>query len=177
MTHILAKPFARDVGAAAPKKAAAKAAAVKILAIVDGSASTGRVLKYLLELPGNRQAIEVILLNIQPKPQEWRTRGYGWFQREAIRDRLINDLGKRVVASAAQRLDSAGIANHAYIEIGEAADTILRRAGDENCDLIVMAEPPPGLLRRWLMQQSGIAIGSVASVLIHLAPVPVVVAR
>ena len=157
------------------KTAAGDARPLKILAVVDGSERTGHVVKYLLELSANRGRIEVILLNVQPKPQDWRLRGYGWFQRDAIHDRLINDLGKRVIASAARHLDGGGVAHKDRIELGEAGETILRCAHEEDCGLIVLGEPRPGAIRSWLMRTLKFAIGSLGSFVIQLARVPVVV--
>lgn len=149
----------------------------RILAPVDGSASTGLVTKYLIDLQRSYGIIEVVLLNVQPKPQEWRTRGYGWFHREEIEDRLINDLGQRIVRSAGRQLDGAGIPHKERVEIGEPVETIVRYARQENCDLIVLAESAPGAIRRWLLRTAGISMGSAASILVHLAPIPVLVAK
>jgi nucleotide-binding universal stress UspA family protein len=151
--------------------------ALRILATVDGSERTGRVINYLLGLHALRAPLEVVLLNIQSEPEDWRLRGYGWFKREEIRDRLINDLGRPAVASAGRQLDSAGITHKDRIELGEAADTIIRCAREEDCDLIVLAEASPGVIRRWLMRAAGLSIGSLASVVIGFSHVPVVVAK
>jgi nucleotide-binding universal stress UspA family protein len=117
----------------------------------------------------------VVLLNVQPEPQDWRLRGYGWFHREAIRDRLMNNLGARVIASAARHLDSAEIAHKDRIELGEPAETILRCATEENCDVIILAERRLGRIRRWLVRGARVSIGSVAHLIVHVAPVPVLV--
>ena len=156
---------------------AAERKTLRVLAAVDGSQSTSFVLKQLIELQKNRAAIEVVLLNVQPKPQEWRLRGYGSFKREEIEDRLINDLGGKVMASAGQKLDSVGILHQHRIELGDPIETIVRCARDEGCDLIVLAEAPPGAVRRWLMTALGLAMGSAVSVVVHLAPMPVLVAK
>ena len=83
--------------------------ALKVLAVIDGSERTGRVLDYLKGPALHRTALEVVLLNMQPEPEEGRLRGYGSFKKQVIRDRLINDLGRRVVSSASRRLDQVGI--------------------------------------------------------------------
>ena len=149
----------------------------RILVPLDGSESTGLVMNYLVGLQRSYGTIEVVLLNVQPKPQEWRTRGYGWFHREEIEDRLINDLGRRIVRSAFRQLDGAGIPHKERVEIGEPVETILQCAQQENCDLIILAERAPGAIRRWLLQTAGISMGSAASILVHLAPIPVLVAK
>ena len=157
------------------KRVAANPTPLRILAAVDGSECTGRVVKYLLNLYSRHQAVEIVLLNTQPEPQDWRMRGYGWFHRQAVHDRLINDLGKRVVASAGRHLEAAGVAYKGRIELGDPTETIVRCSREENCDLILLAEPTPGVFRKWLMRTAGVTIGSVASIVIHFAPVPVVV--
>jgi nucleotide-binding universal stress UspA family protein len=120
-------------------------------------------------------AIEVILLNVQPKPQDWRMRGYGWFQRGSVYDRLINDLGSRIVTSAARHLDGAGIPLKSRIELGEAGKAILECAREEDCNLIVLAQDRVGHVPDWLMRTARLSIGSITSFVVHFARVPVVV--
>ena len=115
--------------------------ALRMLVAIDGSEGSGRVLNHVLRLQQRYGAVEVVVLNVQPKPQDWRLRGWGWFQREAIHDRLINDLGRRVIASAGRQLDAAGIIHRSRIELGEAAEIIAHCAREEDCDLVVLAEP------------------------------------
>jgi nucleotide-binding universal stress UspA family protein len=158
------------------KRTAGKKSPLRVLAVVDGSESTGRVTKCLLDLHARDGALDVVLLNIQPLPAVGRLRGYGSFRRAEIDDRLINDLGKRVVASAARHLDAANIAHKDRIELGDTAGTIVRCADEEKCDLIVLGESQPSVVHQWLMRTTGAVIHSVASVVIHLARVPVLVA-
>jgi nucleotide-binding universal stress UspA family protein len=147
---------------------------LRVLVAIDGSEGTGRVLNHVLRLQQRYGGVEVVVLNVQPKPQDWRLRGWGWFQREAIHDRLINDLGRRVIAGANRQLDAAGIAHRDRIELGEAGETIARCAREEGCDLVVLTEPRPGAVRAWLMRKSGLSPGSIASIVVHLAGIPVV---
>jgi nucleotide-binding universal stress UspA family protein len=147
---------------------------MKILALVDGSERTGRVLQYLLGLAKTCAPIEVVVLNVQPRPDEWRMRGYGWFKREEIRDRLTNDIGKRIVTVDKRTLDGAGIQSQTRIEIGEQVETITRCADEERADLVIVPERAPGFLRRWLLNTAHLPIGSAASVVLQLVSVPVV---
>jgi nucleotide-binding universal stress UspA family protein len=174
----LAEPNARIAAGAAENRNTRERipVALRILAVVDGSEGSGRVVKCLLRLCSGRGPIEVVLLNVQPQPQQWRMRGYGWFQREAILDRLINDLGRRVIASAARHLESAGLTHKDRIELGDAGETIVRCASEEDCDLIVLAEPRAGAVRAWLARRLRLSVGSPAGLVINLARVPVVVA-
>src|SRR5215203_2970419 len=57
----------------------------KILAVVDGSARTADVLEFLIAQSGGGPPQEVVLLNVQPLPEDWRLRGYGSFKQEEIR--------------------------------------------------------------------------------------------
>ena len=155
---------------------AAEVDTLKVLAVVDNSESTNAVLRQVHELSRNG-SVDVLLLNVQPKPQDWRLRGYRSFKRDEVEDRLISDLGGKVVESAGRQLSAAGLMHRHRIELGESAETILRCAREENCDLIVIAEPPPRSLRRWLIRTCSIVIGSAASVVAQLSPVPVVVAK
>jgi nucleotide-binding universal stress UspA family protein len=149
----------------------------KVLAVVDGSARTVDVLEFLVAQAEGSAPNEVVVLNVQPLPEDWRLRGYGSFMRGEIRDRLINDRGRPIVTSAAVHLERAGIAHKERVEIGESAETIERCAREESCEQIVMAEPRSGALRRWLARRAGITIGSVVSQLLELAERPVVVVR
>ena len=167
----------RTAPAGSPDARAGRNRSLRVLAVVDGSECTGRVIKYLLQQRALGMTFEVILLNVQPQPQDWRLRGYGWFKRDAIRERIIADLAQPALASTGRQLDSAGIAHRGRIELGEASETIVRCAQEESCDLIVLAEPSPGVVRRWLIQSARVSIGSVASAVVALARVPVVVAH
>jgi nucleotide-binding universal stress UspA family protein len=150
---------------------------LKVLAVIDGSERTGRVLDYLRGLAVRGAKLETVLLNVQPQPEDGRLRGYGSFKRQVIHDRLINDLGGRIVSSARRRLGQAGILHKERIEIGDAAETILRVAREERCELILLGEAHPGVVRRWLAQAIGVAVGSICSRVVQLADVPVVVVK
>jgi nucleotide-binding universal stress UspA family protein len=176
MTDLLPRTAAPAVSPE-PRTRQAGNTPLRVLALVDGTEAAGRVTKCLLDLQARNDAIDVVLLNVQPAPATGRLRGYGSFRRADVDDRLINDLGKRAVTSAARHLDAAGIAHKDRIELGDPIETIVRCADEEKCDLIVLAEPDPGPLRQWLMKAGALTIHSVVSVVIHLANVPVLVAR
>ena len=167
--HVAARPAERAVETKLPTR--------KILAVVDGSERTGRVLEYLIGLIESGVPIEVVVLNVQPKPEDWRLRGYGSFKQDEVHDRLMNDLGKPIVTSVGRRLDQGGISHKNLIELGDPTDTILRCAREERCDLIVLSEDRPGAFRKWLTTALGLSFGSVASKVVQLAEIPVVVVK
>jgi nucleotide-binding universal stress UspA family protein len=63
------------------------------------------------------------------------------------------------------------------IEVGDPAETILRVASEEGCDLILLGDEHPGALRRWLPKVTGLSLATVASQVVQLAAVPVVVVK
>lgn len=149
----------------------------KILAAVDGSERTNRVVDYLLSLAKKDKSIKVVVLNVQNEPEKWRLRGYESFKKDEIIDRLTRDVGGPIVRGVGRRLGRAGIAHDLRVEIGEPVETIIRCAAEEGCDLIVVGDPRPGVVRRWLTQTAGITFGSVAGKVVQLARKPIVVAR
>jgi nucleotide-binding universal stress UspA family protein len=148
----------------------------KVLAVVDGSARTADVIEFLVEQAADC-AQEVVVLNVQPQPESWRLRGYETFKQDEVHDRLVNDLGKPVVASVASALDRVGIGHKERVEIGKIAETIERCAREEDCEQIILAEPRSGALRRWLARQAGVTVGAVVPQLLELTDRPVVVVR
>jgi nucleotide-binding universal stress UspA family protein len=175
MTDVL-DPHTSNAARRKPGGTAERHAPLRILAVLDGSESTGQVTKYLLDLHAGGGALEVVLLNVQPAPEVGRLRGYGSFRRADVDDRL-GELGRRVVTSAARHLDAARVPHKDRIELGEPVQTIVACADEEKCDLIVLGESSPGALRRWLMRTTGVVVNSVASVVIHLAHARVLIAR
>ncbi len=179
MTAVRTKGIGERNVAARPTSRAVKIkhSTQKIQAAVDGFERTGRVLEYLIGLAESGIPIEVVVLNVQPAPEDWRLRGYRSFKQDEVHDRLVNDLGKPIVASVGRRLDQEGIAHKDRIELGEIAETILRCANEERCNLILVSEPRSGAFRRWLTKTVGLTFASVASDVVQLAEVPVVVVK
>ena len=122
---------------------------------------------------GDSIATHVVVLNAQPKPQEWQTRGIA---REAIRDRL-QELGHKATTLITERLEQAQISAKPRVELGDPADTIIRCAKEEGCDLIVMAAKRLGRVRSALVRNTGVTWGSVAAQVVKLADIPVVVVK
>ena len=63
------------------------------------------------------------------------------------------------------------------VEVGAPAETILRVAGEETCDVILLSEAPVGNLRRWLCKVTGLLVATVATHVAQLAAIPVVVVK
>lgn len=145
----------------------------RILAAVDGSEQANTIADYIADRFGGSIATYVVVLNAQPRPQEWQTRGTA---REAIHDRL-QELGHKATAPVSERLEQAHIATKPRIELGDPADTIIRCAKEEGCDLIVMSTKPLGQVGSALVRSTGATWGSVAAQVVKLSEIPVVVVK
>ena len=149
----------------------------RVLAVVDGSERTGRVVDQVKSLASVEKPIEVVLLNVQPAPADGRLRGYGSFKREEIKARLLDGLGRRAVTTAGRVLAHAGIEHKHRVEIGEVVATILRVATEEGCDLVLVGGPSPGPLQKWLQKATGLLVATMAGQVAELADVPVVLVK
>jgi nucleotide-binding universal stress UspA family protein len=148
----------------------------RILAVVDGTERTNRVVEFITSLAARRTAIEVVVLNVQSKRHDHRLRGYQTFKRGDIDDRLINEIGMPIVASVSRRLDKLGVPAQSRVEIGEPVDVILKCAAEEHCDAVVIGEEGPDALRRFLARTFGIVSGAVAKLAV-LSPTPLIVVK
>lgn len=144
---------------------------LRVLAVLDGSERSEAVIDYLQQLAQRGARLEVVLLNIQPRPSAWQTRGV---PEGSPRERLGSYRGKRVVHSVRQRLDSAGITATERVEVGDEALTIIRCAAEISADQIVMPVSPVGPARRWMARLIRMLIANVATEVAQLSPVPVV---
>ena len=155
----------------------AKLRPLKVLAVIDGSERTGRVIEYALGLAQNGRPLETVLLAVIRQPPDGRLRGYGSFKRDEINARLKDVIGQRAVSAAARRFDQAGISHKDRIEIGDPVETILRVAHEEGSDVVLVADGPAGAVQRWLPKAIGLSVATVASQVVQRAVVPVVVVK
>ena len=72
--------------------------------------------------------------------------------------------------NAMQKLDAAKLKYHYHIGVGDEADVICQYAKEKGCDQIFMGT-------RGLGSVSNLVLGSVATKVIHLSPVPVLLVR
>ena len=71
---------------------------------------------------------------------------------------------------AMQKLDAAKVKYHYHIGVGEEAEVICQYAKEKGCDQIFMGT-------RGLGSVSDLVLGSVATKVIHLSPVPVLLVK
>jgi nucleotide-binding universal stress UspA family protein len=148
---------------------------LKVLAAVDGSERTGRILEFLLSIAA--LPITVVVLNVQPAPEDWRLRGYLSFKADEVLDRLVRDLGEPIVKGVGRRLADVRIAHSEIVKLGAFTESVLGCQREEGCDLIVVSAPRASPLQLFFLRALGVSIRSAASELVQLADVPVVVVK
>ena len=140
---------------------------LKLLAPVDGSENSLRLIDYLIKwLDRLAEPADLHLLNIQP-PLHGEV---GMFLSHEQIQSYHHDEGIQALQAARDRLDAAGIVYTFHISVGDPAEVIVRFARDQGCDQIVMGT-------RGLGQFSALLLGSVASKVIQLADVPVMLIK
>jgi nucleotide-binding universal stress UspA family protein len=147
-----------------------------VLAVIDGTERTGRIVDYALGLRRRGHGLRVVVLGVVLEPATGRLRGYGTFKQAEIYGGLIDTMRQRAVSSVARRLDQEKIAHVDRVEVGDPVATILRVAQEEDADLILMGEGPPGLAQR-MLPAIGLSVATVTSQVVQLAIVPVVVVK
>jgi hypothetical protein len=148
----------------------------RVLAVIDGSERTGRVVQCALNLAERGVPLEVVLLGTVPEPVTGRLRGYGSFKRDVI-EADLKAMGRRAVSAAARRLAKEEVPLKERVEIGDAVETILRAVAEEASDIILIADKPPNMVQRCLTKVFGVAVPSLAYRVIQSSAVPVVVAK
>jgi nucleotide-binding universal stress UspA family protein len=149
---------------------------LKVLAFIDGTDRTGRIIDYVIGLKRRVPALKVVVLGVVQSPPTGRLRGYGTFKQAEIHDGLIATMRQRAVSSVARRLDYEKVTHIDRIEVGDPAATILKVAREEDADLILLGDGPPNLLQR-LLPEIGLTLATVTNQILQRASVPVVVVK
>jgi len=142
---------------------------LKLLVPVDGSESSGRAVDHLIKHLGwFKGGVEIHLLNVQqPIP-------YGNRVGSVIgHDKLAQyhqEEGMAALKTATQKLDAAQLKYHYHIGVGSEAEVICQYVNEKSCDQIFMGT-------RGLGSVSNLVLGSVATKVIHLSPVPVLLVK
>ena len=167
--RVSASPARKDEGRDAPPRP------LRALAVVDGSERSGRLLEFLMGMAA--LPLSVVVLNVQPAPEDWRLRGYLSFKSDEVWDRLVNDLGAPIVKDFGRRLSEAGVAHSEVVRLGTLTESVLDCQREEGCGMILVTEAAPGPTRRWLLRMFRTSFRSSAAELVQLADVPVIVIR
>ncbi|MGE5319533.1 MAG: universal stress protein [Hyphomicrobiaceae bacterium] len=141
---------------------------LKILVPQDGSETSLLAVRWVIgHLSRLREVPEVHLLFVHlPIPIGVATRHVS----EAALDAYYREEGEEALRPARRLLEGEGVAFTPHIHVGPVPETIVKLAQEVGCDLICMGTHGRGAL--------GIALlGSVAVKVLHLSPLPVLLAK
>jgi nucleotide-binding universal stress UspA family protein len=138
----------------------------KILLAVDGSRHALRTARKLIQTAAwYRDPPQILLLYVHlPIPEVHGL--HHVVSREALH-RIYKQEGDAALKPFRKLLDGAGLSYEAEIDVGHIAETIVGRARKSRCDMIYMGT-------RGLTAIENMLLGSVATKVLHLSPIPVV---
>jgi YjbE family integral membrane protein len=140
---------------------------MKILVPVDGSEASVRALDGVLkQLRLYKDGVEIHLLNVQ---HALPSRAASHVANDAVPD-YHREQGLAELAQARKRLEAGKVKYQHHIAVGDAAEVISRYAKENGCSQIVMGTRGMGTV-------SNMLLGSVATQVIHLSPVPVMLIK
>jgi len=140
---------------------------LKILLPVDGSENSDRAVRHLIGMAGHCGAMDIRVMNVQPP--------FLYIEvllepRQEVLDAWAHKAGKDAARSACALLDAAGVPYALELTEGEIAESLVRYAEREQCDMIVMGTRGMGTI-------ANLVLGSVATKIIHLAKIPVTLVK
>jgi len=142
---------------------------LKLLVPVDGSESSSRAVDHMIKkLSWFKVEAEIHLVNVQ-HPIPYGNRVSSVIGHDKIAQ-FHQQEGMAALKKAMKKLDAAKLKYHYHIGVGEAAEVICQYAKKKGCDQIVMGT-------RGLGSVSNVVLGSVATKVIHLSPVPVLLVK
>ncbi|MFM1989514.1 MAG: hypothetical protein RJA99_2471 [Pseudomonadota bacterium] len=141
---------------------------MKILVAIDGSKNSLRALKYAVKLAGRlSEPGELLLVNAH---DDIALRGASQFVgKDAVRS-YLDDLSASEMKGAIEAATKAKVSFSAKTLRGQVAQTIVKAADEEGCDLIVLGSKGRTALKDLL-------IGSVAQRVASLSDVPVTLVK
>lgn len=144
-----------------------KSQGLRALIATDGSIHSLRAARFLVERMRPHGLPEVHVINVQPPlpfvdllPCE----------KQANIERRIQQIGNAASADVCEVLADARVPYQLHVVSGDAAESIVRCAREAHCDVIMMGTRGMGAV-------AGLALGSVATKVIHLADVPVTLVK
>ncbi len=138
-----------------------------ILIPVDGSASSERAVRHVVELAKLVGPMQAHLVNVQPAVTAWEVKR---FLREEEINGLHESLSEEATQAACAILDAAGIPYQRHHRVGEVAETIAELADSSGCNQIVMGT-------RGMGSVEGLLLGSTSTKVLHLVHVPVTLVK
>lgn len=140
----------------------------RVLMPVDGSEPSLRAVDHLIKNVGWYKEIDLHLLNVQ-HPMPYGNRVVSVIGHDKVNE-YHREEGMVALKRAMEKLDAAGISYHYHIGVGDAAETIVEYAREKACDRIYMGT-------RGMGSVSNVLLGSVATKVIALSPIPVLLVK
>ena len=140
---------------------------MKALLAVDGSTHALRAARALVDLAKHCADTRAHVLNVQPHIPYVDLLGE---ERQAPIERWLQERGKEAMESACEVLTVAGVPFEVEVLSADAPLAIARIAVERHCDFILMGTRGMGTI-------AGIALGSVATKVVHLAEIPVTLVK
>jgi len=143
---------------------------LKILLAVDGSESAVRATRKLIEMLRSYAEVPQIDLATVHHPVPY----LGGLSRIVVTREMVESYykeeGERALAPSAQALHDAGVRFSTHILVGDVAQTIARHAHESGCAMIYMGT-------RGMTVIPNLALGSIATKVLHLVDVPVLLVK
>jgi nucleotide-binding universal stress UspA family protein len=140
---------------------------MKALLAVDGSAHALRATQTLVGLAKHCADTRAHVLNVQPHISYVALLGE---ERQPAIERWVQERGKEAMESACEMLKVAGVPFEFEVVSAEAPLAIARIALERHCDFILMGTRGMGAI-------AGMALGSVATKVVHIADLPVTLVK
>jgi nucleotide-binding universal stress UspA family protein len=142
---------------------------MKILIAVDGSKHSLAAVDFLIKRAGwSRDALEAELVTVHlPVPMVGRM-GVGPSKSQI--QKYYEEEGAAALAPAKKKLDAAKIAYQAKVLVGPIAETMVKHAKAAGCDMICIGT-------RGMTAAANVLMGSTATKVLHLSPLPVLVVK
>ncbi len=142
---------------------------MKILLAVDGSKHALDAVQSLIEHAGwYREKPEVQLVTVHlPVP---KLPGMGAAVGKSQIEKYYQEEGEARLTAARRKLDAAGMRYQAHVLIGPVAETIVKHAKAQGCDLIFIGS-------RGMSEMGKALLGSTATKVLHISDIPVLLVK
>ena len=141
---------------------------LKILALVDGSESSSRAVRYVIEMSGAcKEVPDVHLLNVQVPVAPGNVARH---VRRGDLDAYYHDEGMAALAAARLLLDEADVRHTVHIGVGEIGETVAKYVDELSAQQIAMGT-------RGLGPVAGMLLGSVTAKVVQAVDVPIVLVK
>ena len=138
---------------------------MKILVAVDGSKPSVKVVQQLIEHSDwyrERPEVELVTVHL-PVPKVAR-------MPKGQLDKYYAEEGEGMLAAAKKKLDAAGVPYRARILVGPIAESLVKHAKDQRCDIIYIGT-------RGMSELGAALVGSTATKVLHISEIPVLLVK